>query len=520
MTASPVTVMTECGSYPSRQTMETKIKSRSIWMLLIGMFAFCFLAISYASVMAPLSPFETREGRKLPTPSGRGRILSADGRVLAATLVKDAGTFAQKETRVYPNGDMAGQLLGVMGASEGLEGLEHDYQDHLAAGQDLTLTIDTHLQAVTEAELQKKALEERAEYAAAIVMETRTGRLLAVASWPPSNPGKWKETPMRNRRNRAFIDRFEPGSVIKSLTVAAALDDGIIKPDQVLDTPMARYVGKRWGSTIRDSVAHGPRLTIQNVLRYSSNVGISHIVEPYTNEKFRARLSQFGIGTAPELPVVTASNGILRPIERWDTLVRTTNGFGQGMSTTLLQMAVAYNVLGNHGVYLPPRLNAADPVGTGRRVVRSETARTVREMLRMTIELGIPHRALLEGYDLGGKTGTAQFATAGGYSSEIYESTYAGFYPSTNPEITIAIMAHGARGEYHGADLAAPVYREIVASYASSRGHRPDPGLEAEQRVIQMDRNEGKYRDGTVDRAPMPSREELLKTTRAQGSAP
>lgn len=494
--------------------MEIKIHKRTLMMLLSGLLAFSWLVIAYASVMSPLNPFEgVPLGNRLPQPSGRGRILAAGGEVLALTRTQGAGTFAMTEQRSYPHGQLAGQLLGIMGESEGLEGLEHDYQDSLAAGQDLNLTIDLELQAVTEGELARKAAEEKAEYAAAIVMETRTGRLLAVASWPPSDPSNWKQTSMSTRRNRAFIDRFEPGSVMKSMTVAAALDDRLIQPQQVLDTPMSRFVGARWGSTIRDSVAHGPKLTIQNVLRYSSNVGISHIVEPYTDEAFRARLAQFGIGVQPEIPVVTAGNGVLRPIERWDTLVRTTNGFGQGMSTTLLQLAVAYNVLGNGGVYLPPRLNAADPVGQGRRVVRAETAKTVRDMLRMTIELGIPHRALLYGYDLGGKTGTAQVATAGGYSNNLFESTYAGFYPNSNPEITVAIMAHGAKGLYHGADLAAPVYKNIVASYASSRAILPDEALLAEQRRIQLDRNQGKYRDGTVDFLPPPPEEQPAPAT-------
>ncbi len=449
--------------------MEKKIRNRAHLLQVIVALVFGVLTWGYAQLGWSLPSTLSQEAAQ-----GRGAILAADGTVLARTAADESGKGSH---RVYPQGTLAGQLVGIMGTQEGLEGIEHAYNPQLENGEDITLTIDPRIQAQAEAALAKRLPEAGAESGAVVVLETRSGRILAAASWPPFDPGHWRDYKPEIWRNRPMMDVFEPGSTIKALTVAAALNEGAITPTTVFDTPMKRYVGDKvtGGSIIGDSVPHPARLTTTGILRYSSNVGISHIVERLPGEKLRDYLQAYGYGAAPDLGPVQTEGGILQ--KDWNTLVKTTSGFGQGMSGTTLQMAAAYNVLANDGLYIPPRLVEGSSPGERREVLTNPAARQIKPMLQTALE-GIRHAAAVNGYSCAGKTGTAQIIGEDGkYMDDAYNATYAGFCQTVDPRVTIAVMVHGAKvssGHYQGSQLAAPIFQELSSSIISMWGLPPE----------------------------------------------
>ena len=439
--------------------MELKIRNRSRIIQVIALLAFMSLVWAYAQLEWGLP-----QNIKRAVLQSRGSILTESGAALARTV---------DGKRVYPQGKLAGQVIGMMGVTDGLEGLEAAYNSQLSAGQNVTVTLDPAIQATAENVLAKGVKEHQGEYGSVVVMEVRTGKIIAAASYPPFDPNTWKTFSPEARRNRPFLDRFEPGSTIKGLTVAAALNEGLTTPHTTYDTPMHRYVGGRWGHTIGDAVAHPGKLDIQGILRYSSNVGMSHVVEHFPNQRLRDYLTAYGFGQDVDLPTVITASGTLQPIRQWDDLVRATNAFGQGMSATPLQLAAAYNALANDGRYVSPRLVMSEPAGVSRNVIRVDSAHTIRTLLRNVIRDGIPGPAGIQGYDLAGKTGTAQVVVNGKYSNTIYDSVFAGFFPSDAPRITIAVMVHGAKERYHGSMLAAPIYRDVAAAIISQWGALP-----------------------------------------------
>lgn len=439
--------------------MEVKIRNRSRIMQFLATILFLTLVWAYAQL-----EWGVPQQVKRSLIQARGTITSADGKVLARSV---------KGARVYPQGKLAGQVIGMMGTSRGLEGLEFAYDSALEAGQNIQLTLDTGIQAAAESALARAVPAHRAEYGSVVVMETRTGRVLAAASYPPFNPNEWRKYTQDARRNRPFLDVFEPGSTMKGLVVAATLNEGLTTPSTLYSTPMRRHVGGRWGSVINDAVPHPGTLTTQQVLRYSSNVGMSHIVEQFPAEKLRNYLALYGFGADVNMPVVSTATGRLQPLRRWDDLVRATNAFGQGMSSTTLQLAAGYNALANDGLYIAPRLVEGAGGLERREVLRPEVARSTRHMLQAVIEEGIPHQAGVAGYALAGKTGTAQVVVDGRYSQSMFDSVFAGFFPANAPRVTVAVMVHGAKVDYHGSMLAAPIFRDISAEVLSGWGAVP-----------------------------------------------
>lgn len=441
--------------------MELKIRLRVRVMQLTALLAFVSLVAAYAQLEWGL-PQNVRRA----VVSSRGSIVAEDGTVLARSV---------GARRVYPQGTLAGQLLGMMGTSSGLEGVEAAYDAELSGGETVTLTLDPYVQGTAETLLRQAVAAHQAEYGSVVVMDTKSGKVLAAASFPSFDPNAWRGTDASVRRNRAFIDRFEPGSTVKGLVVAAAIQEGLTTPGTMYSTPMVRRIGdSRVGATIHDAVQHPGALSTKQVLRYSSNVGMSHVVERFENDKLRGYLSSYGFGQPVNLPVLSAASGSLQSLRHWDTVVKTTNAFGQGMSTTLLQLTAAYNALANDGLYVTPRLVVGEDQAPGHEVLSAQTARTTREMLRAVITDGIPQAAGIPGYSLAGKTGTAQVVVGGRYSSSIYDSVFTGFFPSASPRVTIAVMVHAAKVRYHGSMLAAPVYRDLAAAILSKWGALPD----------------------------------------------
>ena len=439
--------------------MEMKIRVRSRFMQLIALLAFCTLVWAYAQLEWGLP-----QGVPRTLVQVRGSILTEDGSVLARSM---------GDRRVYPGGPLAGQLLGMTGSDGGLEGLEKAYDAPLAAGQNVTLSLDPAIQAAAEGVLASAVKAHQADYGSVVALDTRSGKVLAAANYPAFDPNAWKGSPAALWRNRAFLDAFEPGSTIKGLVVAAALQEQLTTPETLYSTPMMRRVGRRFPAIIHDAVAHPAVLSTKQVLRYSSNVGMSHIVEHFPNDLLYAYFQGYGFGQQVALPTVSSGSGRLQPLRRWDDVVRTTNAFGQGMSVTTLQLAAAYNTLANGGVYVAPRLVEGEAQAAPHEVVSAGTARTIRQLLHAVVTDGIPRQAGIQGYDLAGKTGTAQVVIGGHYSDTVYNSVFAGFFPSDAPRVTLAVMVHGAKEGYHGSMLAAPIYRDVAAAILSRWAEPP-----------------------------------------------
>lgn len=439
--------------------MEIKIRNRSRIMQALALIMFMSLVWAYAQLEWGLPT-----SVKKPLVQARGSILAADGSPLARSV---------SGKRVYPQESLAGQLLGMMGDTHGLEGIEAAYNRELENGQNVKLTIQPHIQASAEEHLAKGVKEHRGQYGSVIIMETRTGRILSAASYPAFNPNNWRDyqkTP-ETMRNRPFLDVYEPGSTIKSLIVAAAINEELTTPETMYKTPMRLHVGGRWGSVINDVVKHGPRLNTSDILRYSSNVGMSRIVHNFKYESMLNYLSDYGFGRDVDIQKIPTGKGKLHPLDKWNDLIRTTNSFGQGMSSTTLQLAAAYNTLANDGQYIAPRLVEGSIAGERREVLRPTSARTTRNIL--TDNIHKTRFAAIEGYGILGKTGTAQVAVRGGYSKSLYNSVFAGSFPADAPRVTVAVMVHGAKRNHHGSQLAAPIFREIAADLFSGWGMAP-----------------------------------------------
>ncbi|MBB6097002.1 cell division protein FtsI (penicillin-binding protein 3) [Deinobacterium chartae] len=428
------------------------LRRRSRTLLVLALLAFLGLVYAYAQI-----EWKMPQGFAPMPVSERGRILASDGSVLAETV----GT-----ERLYPQGSLAGQLVGVMGRDRGLEGAEHFFDSMLARGEDVRLTIDPAVQAVAESVLAEGVQREQGQYGSVVAMDVRTGRVLAAATYPPYDPTDGTRSyNTYTWRNRPLADAFEPGSVVKALTVAALLNDGVTTPNTEYSTPMVRRVG---GRAIHDAVYHPPRLTTKGILRYSSNVGISHLVENYPARKLHAYMRAYGFGQVPDLRGFDTTPGVLPSWDKWSQHLKTVIAFGQGMSVSLVQLAAAYNVLANDGVYIPPVLLEGVPRAQPREVIRPEVAKATRTLLQAVVEEGIPHQAGLPGYTVGGKTGTAQVVVGNRYSDTIYNSVFAGFYPVDKPRMTVVVMVHGAQRRHHGSQLAAPIFRDIASEVFSS----------------------------------------------------
>jgi len=443
-----------------------------VWALTFVLAAWAaLLAMGLASILrsAPLpSSYSSwpEPARPQPVVPPRGTIYAADGTPLALSL--------QTGERVYPMGALAGQIVGyVKGkrdpqsghlntASEreaGQAGVERAMEGRLARAGDVYLTIDPALQTFTEEALWKGVEASGAEWGTAIVMETGTGRLLAVANAPAFDPGTPRGAPADDPRltNYAFERLIEPGSTMKALTAAVLLQVGAARMDDVVEAPMRRKVADR---TIRDVVRHPPRLSLAQVLAYSSNVGMSTFAERIEARTLTGYHRKLHLYDGDLLPGFRVWAPLYRPPEQIGEVEQANLSFGQGLSVTPLHLAAAFNTLANDGVYVPPAL--VEPVRRTReeRVFRTEVAQRLRGVLT---EFNAP-RARLSGYRLGGKTGTAQISTGRGYEdSETYAALYAGFVPSSRPRVTVLVVLYRPQTSIFGSKVAAPIFREIAA---------------------------------------------------------
>jgi cell division protein FtsI (penicillin-binding protein 3) len=392
--------------------------------------------------------------------------------------------------RYYPAGDQTAQLIGITNIDDrGLEGIELEYQDLLAGkpgsrrvikdrlgrvvedaesihppieGRDLALSIDSKLQYLAFRELKAAVAQHQAKAGGVVVLDIKTGEVLALVNLPAFNPNNRATLDTRSARNRAITDTFEPGSTLKPFTVAAALEAGVIKPDTVLQTaPGYLTVGD---ATIHD--AHPETLlTIGQVIQKSSNVGAAKLALALSRESLWGMLSGVGFGAASQLGFPGEVSGFLRAYQHWRPIEQATLSYGHGISVSLLQLARAYTIFATNGELQPLTLVRRDQPAEGKRVISERTALAVRSMLELVVKAGgTAPRARIMGYRVAGKTGTAHKLEGRGYAGDRYVSSFVGMAPASDPRLLVAVMIdEPSAGEYYGGVVAAPVFSQVMS---------------------------------------------------------
>ena len=403
------------------------------------------------------------------------------------------GLYLQQEyRRYYPAGEVAAHLVGFSNVDDqGQEGLELAFDDWLSGepgakrvvkdgrrhiienvenirsarpGKALVLSIDRRIQYLAYRELKAAVRQHRARSGSMVVLDNRTGEVLAMVNQPAFNPNNRKRLKADKMRNRALTDVFEPGSTMKPFVIAAALESGDYRPASSIDTsPGLVQVGVH---TIRDKHDYG-RLDLTGVLRKSSNVGASKIALALEPEDFWTGLSGAGFGVVTESGFPGEASGYLADFHRWRDIERATLAYGYGLSVTGMQLAQAYSVLANDGYRVPITLlkRDADSELERQAAFSPMVARAVRKMMESVVAAdGTAPLAAVNGYRVAGKTGTAHKSEAGGYAEKRYLSVFAGMAPASDPRlVAVVVINEPSNGEYYGGKVAAPVFSRVMA---------------------------------------------------------
>jgi cell division protein FtsI/penicillin-binding protein 2 len=334
------------------------------------------------------------------------------------------------------------------------------------SGARVRLTLDANLQDQAEEVLEEVGATWKPAGASAIVMDPDTGAILALANWPRVNANAIAESPPYARTNRAIAITYEPGSTFKAMTVAAALEDDKTTPEQVFGIPPILPVADR---EIHDSEPHGyERWSTSEIIKRSSNIGAVLIAREIGTDTFDRWLHRWGFGKPTGVDLPGEERGLVLPRDQYSGATMGNLPIGQGIAVTPMQMAAAYSAIANGGILRPPHVVAS--VGgrqtkrpAGRRVISEATAASLRQMLEGVVGPGgTASGAEIPGYDLAGKTGTAEKAINGEYSKEKYVASFVGFAPAKDPELLVAVVVDEPKGEIYGGQVAAPAWRQIV----------------------------------------------------------
>lgn len=428
--------------------------------------------------------------------------------------IKGVG-FIPEHSRFYPNTTSAAQVLGFTGIDgHGLEGLEVYYNKELEgdeqkvivlkdklgrgymtdrssglprSGNNIVLTLDSHIQFIAEQALYEAVKRHRARSGMVIVMSPKTGALLAIANYPVFNPNTWQKYQPELWRNKAITDPFEPGSTLKIFSVAAALESGKINPRTIFYCENGSYrIGDH---TFNDTKPHG-WLSLTKIVKYSSNIGTVKFTEKIGKKTLFEGLRDFGFGTRTYIDCPGEKSGYLSDYTEWNAVDMGAIAFGQGMSVTGLQLVTAVSALANDGMMMRPYivqaitdsngrpLKKADPKEL-RQVVSVETAQTVRRIMRTVITPGgTGVEADLKGYEVCGKTGTAQKIDKNGrYAPDKYVSSFVGFAPAKQPALVVLVVVDEPQNIYYGGLVAAPVFKKIVREALSYLNIEPNSGF-------------------------------------------
>ena len=412
------------------------------------------------------------------------------------------GIYLRKEyKRQYPEGESAAHVVGFTNVEDhGQEGMELAFDKQLAGkpgsrrvikdrmgrvvegvgdevppvdGQDLQLSIDSKVQFFAYQKLRDTVALHKAKAGSVVVLDARTGELLALANYPSYDPGKRQHLTGEQLRNRAITDTFEPGSTMKPITIGLALESGRVRPESIVDTTPGRLTIT--GSTISDTHNYGV-LTVEGVIQKSSNVGTTKIAMQLPAREMWETFSAVGFGQKPQIGFPGAVGGRLRPYKGWRPIEQATMSYGYGLSASLFQMARSYTVFANGGRVIPATMLKTGQEAVGVPVFSERTANQVRKMLQMAAGPGgTGQKAQTVGYSVGGKSGTARKQQGKGYAAGKYRAWFTGMAPIDNPRIIVAVMVdEPSNGVIYGGAVAAPVFSEVVQQTLRMMGVAPD----------------------------------------------
>jgi cell division protein FtsI (penicillin-binding protein 3) len=403
--------------------------------------------------------------------------------------------------RYYPAGEVAAHVVGFTNVDDlGQEGVERAYQDWLAGregerqilrdrrgntirdlapiktaqmGGNLALALDLKIQYLAHRELAAAIAMHKAKGGSVVVLDAKTGEILALANQPNFNPNNRRNYQPGPMRNRAVIDTFEPGSTIKPFVAAAVLERGLFHPDSVIDTPETWRVGSK---LVRDEHPH-PQMTVTEIIQKSSNVGAAKMAMSLTPQQHWEVLHRAGFGQLPGSGFPGETAGRLRDFGTWKPVEQATMAYGYGLSVSLLQLARAYMAFANDGEVMPLSFLKREPQEiVGERVFSASVAREVRTMMEaVTQEGGTGTRTRVPGYRVAGKTGTAHKLVDGHYAPDRYLSSFVGMAPASNPRLIIGVaIDEPSGGVYYGGSVAGPVFAQVMAASLRQLALPPD----------------------------------------------
>ncbi len=412
------------------------------------------------------------------------------------------GLYQRKEyKRQYPDGEATAHVVGFADVeNQGLEGMELTFNKELngragsrrvikdrlgrvvedireqvppVEGKDLQLSIDSKVQFFAYQKLRDTVISFKAKAGSVVVLDSVTGEVLALANYPSYVPDKRKNLSGEQLRNRAITDTFEPGSTMKPITVAMALEAGRVTPQTTIETGPGRFT--MGGFTISDTHNYGT-LTVEGVIQKSSNVGALKIAQKMSPNEMWDTYTALGYGQKPQIQFPGAVTGRLRPWKTWRPIEQATMAYGYGLSASLFQMAHSYTAFAHDGRIIPLTMLKSTAPAVGVRVFSSENAHAVRRMLQMAAAPGgTGQLAQTVGYSVGGKSGTAHKQVGKGYASNKYRSWFTGMAPIESPRIIVAVMIdEPSNGQYFGGVVAAPVFSETVQQTLRMMGLPPD----------------------------------------------
>lgn len=407
--------------------------------------------------------------------------------------------FRKEPKRFYPKRELASQVLGYVGMDdEGLGGIELEFNDDLIGipgrelisvdarrkwfgrverqpepGENVVLTIDSTMQYIAEKELAQGIADTKAIAGTVVVQNPRTGEILALANYPTFNPNVFNEVPKEALKDRAVSDVYEPGSVFKTVTYSSAIEQHLIKPDDRIDCQNGSI--NVFGMQIHDHERLGT-ITAAEAYAHSSDVAAIKVGMKLGDDRFYHYIKDYGFGATTGVELPGETRGLLKPVNRWSKVSIGAISMGQEIGVTPLQVISMVSTIANDGIYTPPRIVAGElPPNAGpkqvvfhpaqqHRVVSAETAVTMKKMMEGVVMFGTARRAMLDGYSVAGKTGTAQKVDpkTGTYSKTKYIASFVGFSPVNEPALTIAVILDSAEGLHQGGQVCAPVWRRIM----------------------------------------------------------
>lgn len=458
------------------------------------------------------------------------RRLTPEVAAAVRNLEIDGLGFVKEPKRFYPNAEIGSHVIGFTGLDpEGLEGVERKFDSVLlgntgymvterdalgrdigtrgmmkqeaSSGQNVALTIDKNIQYIAEKELAAAVENSRAKGGIAIVMDPASGKLLAVANYPTFNPNAVAKATPQALRNRAITDSFEPGSTMKTFLIAAALEEKVVAPNEGFNCENGVYnIG---GRTIHDTHKYG-RLSVGEILKYSSNIGAAKIGSRLGPERLYGYLRNFGFGSRSNVDLPGEVAGYMRNKSQWYGVDLATISFGQGISVSALQLATAMSAIANGGTLMQPYVvdRILDAKGgvvkqfsptSKQRVISPETAKNVARMMEaVAAEGGTGTSASVDGFKVAGKTGTAQKAdpVTKGYSIDKRTASFVGFVPADQPRLTILVVVDEPKTSPYGGVVAAPAFSAIARQSLCYLRVAPNQPLKKKPGVIEAKKEE------------------------------